>query len=463
MKARFCIVGVSGVKAFLLMLVIFSSVQARSIRAQSPGNKKTGNPGLPGTTNLPGPDKPAESRADSGRPASETEIVRVRIDNLKDSPTIGLETAPVTLVAFIDYQCPFCTEAHITLEEIARKYPEGVKFVFKQKPARSHPNAELAAQAALAARDLGKFPEMNRRLFENQDALKLEHLVKYADEIGLNANEFEVALISGAFAHAVRADAALARKLGVYSTPYFFINGRPLRGAKSIEVFEDLIDEELAGPRKPTRWVADLSFLRAQTKQDRAPVPANELPTVAVVSLDDDPVLGKREAKVGVVVFSDYQCPSSRKVAVEVLPSLKKAHIDTGEAQYILRDYPLKSHAQARSAAVAANCAARQDAYWGMHDALFAHKGPLGPGTYKELARSLKLDTAAFLACLEDPLEAQEVEKDFAYGNTEAIRVGSTPTFFVGRVEGGRLVNARKLTGAQTFETLSQWIKTLVK
>ncbi len=184
-------------------------------------------------------------------------------------------------------------------------------------------------------------------------------------------------------------------------------------------------------------------------------------PVAKAVSLDDDPILGDRQAKVGVVEFSDYQCPFCSRFHSQTFPKLKKNYIDTGKVQYVVRDFPLDFHRQAKEAAIAANCAGQQDAYWEMQHALFTNQRRLGPELYVELAKTLNLKVQAFRTCLQEADQEKEVDNDLAYG--QSIGVRGTPSFFVGRVQGGQLVKARRITGAQPFPVFAQAIDSLLK
>jgi len=168
-------------------------------------------------------------------------------------------------------------------------------------------------------------------------------------------------------------------------------------------------------------------------------------------------VLGSREAQVGMVEFSDYQCPFCQRFHTQTFPALQKAYIDSGKVQYIFRDFPLAFHPQARGAAVAARCAGKQDAYWDMHHRLFAQPRRLGLELYQELAQTLKLNIATFLSCLQDPEQGKTIENDLTYG--QSLGVQGTPSFFIGRVEGGYLVDARQITGAQPFTAFKALIE----
>jgi len=179
----------------------------------------------------------------------------------------------------------------------------------------------------------------------------------------------------------------------------------------------------------------------------QAPKEAKKAPTVTSVEMDDDPVMGKADAPVAIVEFSDYQCPYCNVFHRKVLPLLKKAYIDTGEVKFVYRDLALNFHPQSEGAAIAANCAGVQHKYWAMGDALFAHQRQLGEPLYLKLAADLKLDVAAFKSCLADPKQKAEVDADRAYGNQ--IGVEGTPTLYIGRVQGNRLVDVREIVGAQ--------------
>lgn len=178
------------------------------------------------------------------------------------------------------------------------------------------------------------------------------------------------------------------------------------------------------------------------------------------VEMGDDPVLGSLKAPLALVEFSEFQCPFCRRFHDETFPKLKEAYIDTGKLRYVFRDFPLVAmHPHAKPAAIAAHCAGRQDAYWGMHDALFANQQRLGPELYEELARSLHLDLPAFQACTKAPEAEKEVTADLTEGTS--LGVQGTPHFFVGRVKEGAIVDVRRINGAQPLAAFTQAIDEL--
>ncbi len=181
----------------------------------------------------------------------------------------------------------------------------------------------------------------------------------------------------------------------------------------------------------------------------------------AEVALDPLRAVGNRQAKVGIVEFSDYQCPYCRRFHDQTFETIKRKYIDSGVLLYSYRDFPLDSRPEARSAAVAANCAGRQGAYWAMQRRLFSGQEQLGRAYYEHTAKAIQLDTQAFSACLTDANVLKAVQQDVAYA--QSLGVYATPHFFVGRVTDGVLKNVTTVNGAQSFETFAQVIDGLLK
>jgi protein-disulfide isomerase len=157
----------------------------------------------------------------------------------------GPATAPVTIVEFSDFQCPYCKRAASTVNEISKKYGDKVSIVFKDLPLSIHPQARPAAEAARCAGDQGKFWEYHDALFA-EASFSGETWMKLAGELKLDAAQFKQCLDSGKHKAAVQADEKQAMELGVESTPAFFINGVAVTGAQPIEEFAKVIDRELA-------------------------------------------------------------------------------------------------------------------------------------------------------------------------------------------------------------------------
>ena len=148
----------------------------------------------------------------------------------------GPASAPVTLVEYGDYQCPFCGAAYPMLKDVQARMGDGLRFVFRNFPiSTSHPNAELAAEAAEAAAVQGRFWEMHDLLYENQDRLGGEDLHAYAESLGLDLETFDRELAGHAYAARVHEDFMSGVHSGVNGTPTFYLNGGRYDGSYETE------------------------------------------------------------------------------------------------------------------------------------------------------------------------------------------------------------------------------------
>jgi protein-disulfide isomerase len=159
----------------------------------------------------------------------------------------GPKDAPITIVEFSDFQCPFCKNANNTVKQVLEKYPGKVKLVFRDYPLASiHPQAPKAHEAARCAADQSKFWEYHDVLFVKAPRLAPQDLKQYAVELKLDPNAFNQCLDSGKYAAEVDKDFQEGAGLGLTGTPSFFINGRQLVGAQPLSAFQKIIDSELA-------------------------------------------------------------------------------------------------------------------------------------------------------------------------------------------------------------------------
>lgn len=165
-----------------------------------------------------------------------------------NAPMMGGKDAKVTIVEFSDFQCPFCAKGADLLKEIKKKYGNKVKVAFKNFPLPFHNHAEQAAVAGLCANEQGAdyFWKMHDEMFANQESLDAEGLKKTAKKIGLKMDGFEKCLAENKYLAQVKADMEEGKKVKVKSTPTFFVNGKLINGAQPVEVFSEIIDEELA-------------------------------------------------------------------------------------------------------------------------------------------------------------------------------------------------------------------------
>jgi len=162
------------------------------------------------------------------------------------APTIGPEGAPVTMVEFSDYQCPYCRRAQGVVDEIVAKYQGQIRFVHRDFPLEGHPRAMPAARAARCADEQGKFWDFHRGLLTSPGDLSDDDFKRRAADLGLDARKFAGCLESSRHDEFLKASIEDGARIGVSGTPAFFINGRMLFGARPVEQFQEVIDAELA-------------------------------------------------------------------------------------------------------------------------------------------------------------------------------------------------------------------------
>ena len=187
----------------------------------------------------------AELRAGADDVRVDLEPPRTAVDVAPGDPVLGPAGAPVQIVEFSDFQCPFCERLTGTLDRLKAEFGDEIRLVFKDYPLPNHAEAFKAAEAGLCANAQGMFWELHDTMFSNQDALEVDDLKRHAGELGLDQAAFDACLDSGRFAEQVSADLQHGQALGVQSTPTIFINGRAVMGAAPYEVFEEIVRDEL--------------------------------------------------------------------------------------------------------------------------------------------------------------------------------------------------------------------------
>jgi protein-disulfide isomerase len=380
-----------------------------------------------------------------------------------DSPVRGPADALVTIVMFSDYQCPFCKRVEPTIDQIVETYGRDVRIVWKDNPLSFHQNALPAAQVARYAHTRGKFWEMHAKLFENQQALDNDSLVRYAQELGLDPNAARAAITNNQFQAQITADQQLAQRLGASGTPAFFINGRNLRGAQPFEAFKALIDEELAKARAkvaagtPRNRVYE-EIIRNGANEARfieqaAPAAQPQEPDAdrvyQIAVPRNAPRKGGRNAKVIIQQFSDYQCPFCSRVE----PTVNQILETYGDrVQIVWRDYPLPFHNNAMPAAEAAREVFAQGGeakFWAYHAKLFENQRALERADLERYAEEIGgINMARFRQALDNRTHQAAVQADMDAVRNAGAQIG-TPSFFI---------NGRLLQGAQPFDAFKQAI-----
>ena len=157
---------------------------------------------------------------------------------------MGDKNGPVRIVAFLDYQCPYCTTMFPLLEQLMDKYPQKVCVILKHFPLRMHPFAEKASLAALAAAKQNKYREISSLYFKNYKSLNDQTIKEYAQQAGLNLEAFDKDREDNALKTIIAEDTNLGRKLGIRGVPSVYINGKSFRG-RSIDALSQQVEQEL--------------------------------------------------------------------------------------------------------------------------------------------------------------------------------------------------------------------------
>ena len=382
------------------------------------------------------------------QPPAEPNPIAVRATD----PSWGSATAPVTIVIFSDFQCPFCSRGAATVEQLKQAYGQArLRVVWKNLPLPFHDRARPAAEAAMAVFDaLGPqgFWAFHDKVFANQRALSDDNLVQYARDAGVvDEALFRRELAAKRHAARVEADLQMAGGLGVSGTPAFFVNGVLVSGAQPFAVFDAIVRREFskADERKtagilPENLYAAMVRVNYTPPSPRAPAADDEDAvdtTVHALPLGLSPQRGSSDALVTVVVFSDFECPFCKRAAF-TLEAIAKRY---GSAlRVVWKHEPLPFHPNAEPAAEFAEEARAQkgDAgFWLAHDALFG-LAKIDRASILSLEGKLALKAGSVAASLDKHLHAKAIEADEDVA--EAFEAKGTPHFFV---------NGRRLVGAQ--------------
>jgi protein-disulfide isomerase len=399
----------------------------------------------------------AEEQAASGPWAEDPETLRLPIP-VDVSPGRGAEQPLVTIVIFSDFQCPFCRDAVPLLEQAAAAHPDQIRVYFRHLPLDMHEHARLAAEASEEARAQGgdrAFWSFHDRMFSGEGSLDAEGLIEHASALGLDAERFRVALRGRVHRERVEDDLALANAIGLDGTPVLFVNGRPILGLPEPDDLEEMLDEEIRIAEEAMRrgiarqdlyarlLVDATETLRERMRQAREEEaePELDLNQVYAVPIDGAPALGPADALVTIVVFSDFQCPFCSR-AVPIIAALLEQH--PNEVRIVFRHNPLSFHRHAPDAARATEEARAQggdEAFWRMHDRLFANQDALTRDDLAGHASALGLDAERMARALDSDAHVERLAQD----REIAVRFGarSTPMFYL---------NGRLLQGAQPLE-----------
>ncbi|MBU1068904.1 thioredoxin domain-containing protein, partial [Myxococcota bacterium] len=358
---------------------------------------------------LGGKSQEKSARTGGGAPPQATQA-RLKMEIPADAPGFGPADAPVTIVVFDDFQCPWCEKASKVIERVLKEHPADARFVMVNFPLpQLHKEAELAAQAGMEAHAQGKFKQMHDIMFANQRGINRAALDKWAQQIGLDVARFKTALDQNTHQAAVQRHVSMGKSLGVRGTPTMLINGRRFNMTRDMDqnykVLNALIVEETATVKKQNiprgqAWqkltatgVATLEQLTggpaARPTADAA-APAKGPQAAARREVDPnvsykmeieatDTWKGDPKALVTIVEFSEYQCPHCKNadgIVDEILAAYPQG------VKFVFLNNPIRRHPHAHPAAVAAlevNAQKGMAAFWAFHKKMFENQKDINP------------------------------------------------------------------------------------
>jgi protein-disulfide isomerase len=391
-------------------------------------------------------------------------------------PMWGKREAPVTVVIYSDFQCPYCSRVEPTLDQVKTTYgPDKVRLIWKNNPLPFHQNAKPAAEAAqgvfaMAGNDA--FWKFHDTAFKNQGSLSADSYAKWAQEAGVKDKDlpaFKAGLDSHKWADKVDADLNAGKAAGVQGTPAFYVNGIFINGAQPFDNFKKTIDQELSKAQaKIAAGTAKNRVYVEMTKENKKNAPAakpdeeegdkEDTKTVFKVAVGNSPVLGSSNALVTLVVFSDFQCPFCSRVE----PTLKSLRDKYGDKiRFVWKNEPLPFHPAAEPAEEAAlevRAEKGDKGFWDVHDKFFASQKDLMNGKDPNIDGIVKIAVDAggnadkVKNAIANHTHKKDIESDKDQGDD--FQANGTPHFFV---------NGRRLVGAQPEEKFSKIIDEEIK
>jgi protein-disulfide isomerase len=367
-------------------------------------------------------------------------VYRVPVQD--DDPRRGPADALLTVIVFADFECPYSARVRPALDGLLEQLKGQVRLVFKHLPGPSHPTASLAAEAAVEAQVQGRFWELHDLLFDHWRELDRTRLEELGTKAGLDPAALKAALDDRRHAARVERDRQLAARLELHGTPQLFLNGKLVRGSRSLDQLFALAQPAIDAAAAVQRENDGSGSLYQLLTGDGASSPVYLEPGAAavdpdlvtdgkrrvydVVVPDDAPALGPDSAPVTVVEFGDYQCGWCRK-AYPVLKSLRERF--GARVRVVFMHYPIAGHEHARLAAEAAVEAHRQGKFWEYHEKLLGSQGALAEDDLVQHAADLGLDRDQMAAALSERRHRKRVADDMRAAR--ALGVAGTPAFFV--------------------------------
>lgn len=357
---------------------------------------------------------------------------------LGDAPVRGPEDAAVTVVAFSDFECPYCQRGHSTLLELEQQYRGKIRIAYKAFPLDFHPHAMIAALAVRTAHEYGKFWEFHDRLL-SQQGLDFQRIQQYAVEVGLDLDVLARDIQALKYGPSVRRDMRQAYRLGVRGTPAYYINGRRVSGAKPKEFLQQMIDEELQLAAKwRDKGIAGKDLYAYAIAEGYREVEyegaARKLRPDRIynVPVGTSPQRGPKTAPVTIITFGDFECPFCAR-GNDTLERMRSRYGE--QLRVVYRNYPLPFHSHAFLAARGSMYAQSEGKFWEFHDALYELRAEFDEDALVEVAKKVGLKAKPFRQALHsDQFDAKILgDQNLA----RKVGVSGTPAYFVN----GRVIN----------------------
>ncbi len=349
---------------------------------------------------------------------SEAPVVSAYVKvNTDGAPAKGQLSAPVTVVEFSDFQCPFCAKAVAPLDQIIQNNQGNLRWVFKNFPLGIHADAPLAHRAALSAGEQGKFWEMHDLIFAHQKTMKRRDLLNFASQLHLDLDRFQKDLDDPRFEARIQADQDEGVRLGIRATPTFVINGEVVSGFSSSR-FKEIVRRQLANavPRSPADAKASLPDL--------------------------DLTLGPQDAPIKIEWYADLGSSLTARSAF-ALQQFLTTHAGSVRVQF--RNFPLPNRDASMLLHEFALAAAVQGKFWATEALLLADNKPKDRKELDALAGELGLDRSRLWKEIDAGEYLPYITRDLLYA--KEIGVTGTPTFVVG---------GRKLDGVNGLQLLEE-------
>ena len=366
----------------------------------------------------------------------------------------GPVNAPVTIINFSDFQCPFSKRSVSMIDNLMEKYDGKIKYVFKHFPLGFHKMAKPAALAAIAAHKQGKFWEYYKILYDNIKSISNENLIKWAEQLKLDMDKFESDRNSDQAGRILQNDMTLGRKFGVRGTPTLFVNGYKIVGADRKKIEKILAGQIAVGERLLAKGTKDVysEIIKNGIDQYIPPKRSPKKIPKEIYRFDipkHSPVWGEKDAVVTLILVDDFECPFCYRL-YKTYEELKKEYAD--KIRIVFINLPLKFHKKAKPLAIGAMAAHKQDKFWEMYDIIFKNKTQWKKAEdinewFISKAKELDLDITKFKRDLKNKTIEDYIESDIKTVQKMGIR--GTP---------GTLINGRFISGSMPLGTFKEVI-----